>query len=345
MINNKYILAYINIYLILSLFFVRFIYLHVFIMQMKRKVIKQGHDTMTVTLPKSWCRNMGIKGGDELNIDEHDNILTIAAQNKENKKSIRLSTKELERFSAAKIISASYELGFDKIFIDIDKNISKCWDNGEEEFVNTINYYVDRLMGFEVTSHVGRKMTIENLSQPLLKFESVISRIFSMIIEGLQNYIEAVEKKDKKLLADAEMRHDNITRFCSLALRIICYNNNMFKTDSLANFVIVNKLDKFADFFRYIYKDTLIDKRNLKGISESAKKTLKYVETFRSFYSNYDINKMNDLDNLRGELKKLSEKAKHKNDVLVTNYLYSLTEFMNGTIKPRILMEIDKKAI
>ena len=36
---------------------------------MKRKVIKQGNGTLTITLPKGWTEEIGLEGGDEVEIE------------------------------------------------------------------------------------------------------------------------------------------------------------------------------------------------------------------------------------------------------------------------------------
>ena len=47
---------------------------------MIRKVIKQGHNTLTVTLPSKWVKSRDIKPGDDINIKEKDNGLLITSE-------------------------------------------------------------------------------------------------------------------------------------------------------------------------------------------------------------------------------------------------------------------------
>ena len=44
---------------------------------MLRRVIKQGHSTLTITLPKKWAKDLKIEAGDEVNIIEKGNRLFI----------------------------------------------------------------------------------------------------------------------------------------------------------------------------------------------------------------------------------------------------------------------------
>ena len=41
---------------------------------MKRKIIKQGNNTLTITLPKNWTEKKNIKAGDEIELSEFEEI-------------------------------------------------------------------------------------------------------------------------------------------------------------------------------------------------------------------------------------------------------------------------------
>ena len=45
---------------------------------MKRKVIKQGNDTLTITLPREWTKSYGIKAGDEIHLERRGNTLILS---------------------------------------------------------------------------------------------------------------------------------------------------------------------------------------------------------------------------------------------------------------------------
>ena len=44
---------------------------------MKRKIIKQGHNTLTVTLPSDWVKKLNLKSGDEIDVLENENSLIL----------------------------------------------------------------------------------------------------------------------------------------------------------------------------------------------------------------------------------------------------------------------------
>jgi phosphate uptake regulator len=317
---------------------------------MKRKVIKQGHNTLTITLPTTWCQRIGIKEGDEIELSENEDALMIDSQVRESSRSFHMGSKDLERSSLAKTISACYELGLDKITIDLEKDKTNCWYFGEDDFLNTVDYFIERLVGFEITSHTEKKLTIENLSEPLLKFNSVISSLFSMTLEGIQNYIECIEnkshiKRGKSLQNEGEIRHSNISRFTSLGWRILYKYPMHNKASTLNNFTIIHHIDKAGDYMRFAYRDTIIDKNSpSKNLIDIAKKCIEYIEMYRSFYSSYDIKKVNHMENLRGEIKALIKELKKDWEIRAGEHLDSIVECFYGCIKPRIMIEIDREA-
>ena len=44
---------------------------------MKRKIIKQGHNTLTVTLPSEWVKKLNLNAGDEIDLVEDNSSLVI----------------------------------------------------------------------------------------------------------------------------------------------------------------------------------------------------------------------------------------------------------------------------
>jgi phosphate uptake regulator len=307
---------------------------------MQRKVIRQGHSTLTITLPKKWAEHNRITPGTALSIDERDDRLQISVVPAADVRTITLNSAELERFSLAKLLSACYELDLDKITIRLGKERLKCWQKGETDFHQTLNFYVDRLIGFEVTTQSKSHIDIENLSKTLLKLDSTVARLFSMLIENLDHFIEAVEKRDITLLADGELRHDAITKFASLGLRIVYEDHSLTDAERFNSFVFLTMVDKAADFMRYAYRH-MPAPRDTADMLKLVRLCRSYVETYRSFHYHYDHMLVNKLDDIRGSVKKHARSMK---DAEVAGYWNAFVEVLSGCVKPRIMIEMDRLA-
>lgn len=88
---------------------------------MKRKVIKQGNGTLTITLPKEWTKKAHLKGGEEVDVKETEYSLVVSKDlpGKERAASLRL-TGEAKRYIRS-IIGRVYREGYGTINITFDE--------------------------------------------------------------------------------------------------------------------------------------------------------------------------------------------------------------------------------
>ena len=90
---------------------------------MKRKVIKQGNGTLTITLPKQWTNRVGLKGGDEIDISEREKSgLLINLESTHKSRSIRMNIKDNDVLRS--VLGEIYGAGYDKVIINLEKEIS-----------------------------------------------------------------------------------------------------------------------------------------------------------------------------------------------------------------------------
>src|SRR3989338_5785197 len=83
---------------------------------MKRRVIKQGNNTLTITLPRKWAEKHGIKAGEEIEVEEKSETLLISSSNGK-----QIATKEIDLSDFGplipRVIYALYKKGYDKIHL------------------------------------------------------------------------------------------------------------------------------------------------------------------------------------------------------------------------------------
>ena len=83
---------------------------------MKRKIIRQGHNTLTVTLPSKWAAKNGIKPGDEVDITENETSLVIGSSPKgAGGESITVDISGLTPPIIWRMISSAYRAGYSEI--------------------------------------------------------------------------------------------------------------------------------------------------------------------------------------------------------------------------------------
>ena len=81
---------------------------------MKRKVIRQGHNTLTITLPKKWVDRCNLKPGSEVDISEQDENLVIRRTSVETEESsVEAEITGLDRTSVLLLLQGYYRYGYD----------------------------------------------------------------------------------------------------------------------------------------------------------------------------------------------------------------------------------------
>ena len=90
---------------------------------MKRRVIKQGIESHTITLPKKWIKDFHIKPGQEIDITQQERSLVITPDftvlRKIKKLKFDLSTHHIVMW---RIIGAAYVTGYQEIVIELVEN-------------------------------------------------------------------------------------------------------------------------------------------------------------------------------------------------------------------------------
>jgi len=88
---------------------------------MLRKIIKQGHNTLTVTLPSDWVKKFNLKQGDEISIFEKDNGLFVSSEKKDYEKKTEINIDGLDIPTIWKYLMGVYREGYDQVTINFSQ--------------------------------------------------------------------------------------------------------------------------------------------------------------------------------------------------------------------------------
>ncbi len=177
---------------------------------MKRKLIKQGIEGLTVYLPKKWADQRGLKPSDEVEIDPVGDTLLISSAVKKPKE----ITMELAKITAepiARMFIECYCAGYDKITI---RAKPKTLAELEAKLSSLV-------FGFEVIEKRQDALVLENIGEPSEeKFEIVFRRIF-LLIKDMGNMIA----QQSKIGFDKVLQVDKLVFFCqrSISKKILSF--------------------------------------------------------------------------------------------------------------------------
>src|SRR3989339_587452 len=100
---------------------------------MERKLVKQGRNALTVTLPARWLRSKDLDAGDCVYIDEKDDALTISSLKASKKKEVVIDVKGFDDSMIYHMVFGKYIEGYDSITL-VHNNPSLVQELGRRLF-------------------------------------------------------------------------------------------------------------------------------------------------------------------------------------------------------------------
>jgi phosphate uptake regulator len=205
---------------------------------MKRKIIRQGHNTLTLTLPSKWAEKFNIKAGDEVDLTEQGKDLKISVEKKGNGEEIALiDISGLIVPMVWRLISSVYRAGYNEVKISFEaksfrdvytsftyNTIQVLKDGGEEQLspLEAIQALVNRFIGFEIIEQKTNYCIIKDLGNTNLKeFDNTLRRIFLLLQTMSEAVLNNIKDDKKEELKGVHIIDTNIDRFEDFCLRVL----------------------------------------------------------------------------------------------------------------------------
>ena len=152
---------------------------------MERKLVKQGRNALTVTIPAKWSQHHNLSPGDTVNVIEKNNELMISTRNITKKKEITLNLKNAERSHLFHLVHGRYVEGYDSIIVF--HNNPKVM----QEIAQT-------LLGMIIETHTETKTVFKNIiAVPEENFNAVLRRATYILLQQARTLFLIAEKKAK----------------------------------------------------------------------------------------------------------------------------------------------------
>lgn len=143
---------------------------------MERRIIKQK-ESYTITLPKQWVENLGLRHKDVVNLFEDESQLTISTTGVKKVHRVMDVTKIQSDTAVRYILNNLYRSGVDKLEL-------QCAKSQHQVAIQTL----PTLIGWQITSSSENKIIIENLTEPSPdSFYPLLRRLFHIIRHNLKH--------------------------------------------------------------------------------------------------------------------------------------------------------------
>lgn len=206
---------------------------------MKRKVIRQGHNTLTLTLPSKWVRKCNVSSGDEIEIEEKDHSLLIHGKKSTAIRSTTLDLKNLNLELTWRSIISAYRAGYEEIEVQFQNpkketktaytgfgfdNLQLLVTKGKIEVstIELIQALVNRLIGVEIIDQKENYCLIKEMGETTYKeFDNSLRRIFLLLLSMAEECYECYSKNYKEPLKSIHMVDTNLDRFEDFCIRVL----------------------------------------------------------------------------------------------------------------------------
>ncbi len=312
---------------------------------MRRKVIKQGHNTLTVSLPKRWCDAHNLKGGEEIDIGEKGENLILSKEAYRGSKEVSVDITGMHRNAIIMTLESLYTYGYDIIKVTTRDTKTKWVLFDEEWSINKIiNYTINLMVGAELVSTSKNNYQIEVLTEDSKeKFSVTLRRIFILINNLFDSFLEGIKIKQKDLIEDIDLQHFNVLKFVNYALRLLNKFGHEDADKTTYYFSLVYFLAKAErmpkNITGYTLKHLNLSKKGLNLIGE-------IFQGFREFYQafyKYDLKKMTELiakrEKFRNNFFIKEYSGLNKDDVFIVSYLSHIFEVILDLCELKMAIE------
>ena len=328
---------------------------------MRRRIIKQGHNTLTITLPSEWTKRFNLTAGKEVDLIERDNGLFLTTEKIEGTKRVEINLDHLDIPIIWKYFMAVYREGYNEILVKFDPKMNI--DNPFKYFtvhrldarykkqrdkvniLEALQGFVTRFIDFEIVEHGKDYILIKEMGELTGKeFDNSLRRVFLLIQQMAEETMEAITTQNSALLSHMHDVDINLDKFHDYCIRILNKVGNKEPRKTNLLFSILFMLELIGDEFKNISHHLVFDfpKEKFPHIESLAKIVMDQLDSFHKIFFHFDIEKVKELSqkdkdsymNMASIYKKSNEDEKE-----VYHHLRIIQRYINALVELRIEME------
>ena len=330
--------------------------------KMKRKIIRQGHNTLTITLPSEWTKRFNLESGKEVDLIEKDNGLFISVEKNGEHKRAEFDITGMDIPTVWKYIMAVYREGYDEVFIKFDPKMElespfKFFtqhrldlrykkDIEKKTVLEALQGFVNRFIDFEIVEHGKDYVLIREMGEMSSKeFDNSLRRVFLLIQQMAEETLEAVRTGNTKLLSHMHDVDINLDKFHDYCVRVLNRVANKEKKKTALLFSTLYLLELLGDEFKTISHHLIFDFPNtrLKNLEEMAESIKMQIDTFYDLFYKFDKEKIKVLSGIDQSryfgINTTYKKAKTEEEKEIFHHLRIMARYLNALLELRIEME------
>ncbi len=224
---------------------------------MKRKIVAQGNQSLTLTLPIKWIREQQIKAGDEVAVDQRGGELVIGKEGPKKGGTVKITVTPATNNAKLlrSLIFGAYRSGADEIAIDFEALELVDRDMGKVKTIKYIQDTVNLLIGVSIVEQTKNFCKIKDVTGASEEeFDTILRRTFLLILSIGEQSLKAFEEKDKEAFEDVPLIYDSIRKFTEYCMRLLSKYEYKEHENTGHFYSIVTCFDDISDAYRHLTK-------------------------------------------------------------------------------------------
>ncbi len=301
---------------------------------MKRKVVRHGPSTMTVSLPTSFVVKNNIKAGSTIDMEEKGSSLIINTQKEDKPMSIEIDVKDNNKIGV-RYITSLYRKGYDEITLVYE----------DPNYINRIERCISEdILGFEIITQTKRSCTIKDVAGVKLEeYDAVLRRTWLILLSMAEDVTNAFEKKDKSIANNIIIVDKRINKFTNFCIRVLNKRGHQKYHNIPVYYRFLRSMEELADDYKFLIK--YYSEGNLE-VSKDFLVLMKSINSYlKLFYESFYKPSDKSLEYLLVETQKTNDRInlyyKKKNEQLLTAILFEINDKLRSLISSIIEMNVE----
>jgi phosphate uptake regulator len=328
---------------------------------MKRRIIKQGHNTLTITLPAKWTKRFNLEAGKEVDLTERDNGIFISTNRINENKKTEFNIEDMDIPTIWKYFMVIYREGYDEIRVNFNPNqllenpykyfsqhrYDPRYKQGRELLtpLEAIQNFVTRFIDFEIIEPGKDYVIVREMGELTEReFDNSLRRVFLLLEQMAEETLEAIETNNPSLVSHMHDVDINLDKFHDYCVRILNKVGNKDSKKTSLLFSTLYILEMIGDEFKTISHHIIFDKSKKKfdNLSTLANLIRNQLDIYSKLFYKFDQEKIKELAKIDEKLylsvgpmyKKANEDEKE-----IFHHLRLIEKYINALLELRIEME------
>ena len=218
-------------------------------LNMRRKIVKQGAATLTISLPSKWVQRYALQNGDDLEVNEQNNSLVIKTDKNQGIQEKTIDISNLNPIINRAIVAA-YQQGYDEI-----KLTGKLENNFD------VRPILNQLMGLEIVEQINESIVLKDLTATnSTEFENIYRRMFLILKQIIEDGTNELASGNMENLTKLVERDIEINKLSHLSLRLLNKRGHEDHQKIPMLFLVISRVEEVADNYAKLFKNVIQNK-------------------------------------------------------------------------------------